>query len=158
MAKVIAGERVGKQGRLAVGCSAAVFDDSRQRILLIRRVDNGRWAVPGGYMEAGESLAEACAREVLEETGRHVTVGRLISVFTNPHILLEYPDGNRLQLVVLHFEAESVSGELTPSEESSQVSYFTQAETLNLDLGELDRIRVTDSFMFQVTTIIRNGF
>lgn len=43
MAKVITGERIGKEGQLAIGCSAAIFDENHQRILLIRRVDNGRW-------------------------------------------------------------------------------------------------------------------
>src|SRR6266508_4839267 len=90
MATMIRGERVGKHGRLAVGCSASIFDLTRQKILLIRRTDNSRWSVPGGYMEPGESVAEACAREVWEETGLHVRVGRLISVYSTPHILLEY--------------------------------------------------------------------
>ena len=95
MVKIIQAERAGKNGRLAVGCSAAVFDKNKERILLIRRADNGKWAVPGGYMDAGEDFSEACAREVYEETGLRVEVKRLISVYTNPHLLLEYPDGNR---------------------------------------------------------------
>ncbi len=131
MPKLILGNRIGKAGRLAVGCSAAVFEEQRQRILLIRRSDNGRWAVPGGYMEPGETLTEACTREVLEETGLRVSVGRLVSVFTNPHALLEYPDGNRLQLVVLHFEATAVDGNLRPSEESTDPQFFAQQETTN---------------------------
>jgi ADP-ribose pyrophosphatase YjhB (NUDIX family) len=158
MAKVIAGERIGKQGQLAIGCSAAVFDASRQRLLLIRRADNGRWAVPGGYMEAGESMTEACAREVLEETGLGVKVKRLISVYTNPHLLLEYPDGNRLQLVVLHFDAEPIDGDLSLSEESSELGFFSQAEVLQLDVGSLDRLRIMDSFTAQERTIIRDEF
>lgn len=128
MPTLIKGYRAGKQGRLGVGCSAAVFDHDHQRLLLIRRPDNGRWAVPGGYMEAGESLSEACAREVAEETGLHVSICRLISIYTNPHLLLEYPDGNRWQLVVLHFEAEPVGGDLAPSNESIEVRYFAQPE------------------------------
>jgi ADP-ribose pyrophosphatase YjhB (NUDIX family) len=158
MAKVIAGERIGKDGRLAIGCSAAVFDDSRQKILLIQRVDNGRWAVPGGYMEAGESLAEACAREVLEETGLRVRVGRLISVYTNPHLLLEYPDGNRLQLVVLHFEVKPMGGRLSQSSETSELNYFSHAETANLEVGPLDRLRIQDAFTTQEAIIVRNEF
>jgi ADP-ribose pyrophosphatase YjhB (NUDIX family) len=47
-------------------------------MLLVRRSDNGRWAVPGGYMEPGGAFTEACAREVLEETGLHVRVGKLV--------------------------------------------------------------------------------
>ena len=158
MAKVITGERIGKQGRLAIGCSAAVFDESHQRILLIRRADNGRWAVPGGYMEAGESMTEACAREVLEETGLHVRVERLISAYTNPHLLLEYPDGNRLQFVVLHFEAEPIGGSLSRSDESSELQFFSQAETANLDIGPLDRLRITDAFTAQEAAIVRDEF
>lgn len=158
MAKVITGERIGKQGRLAVGCSAAVFDNRRQRILLIRRVDNGRWAVPGGYMEAGESMTEACAREVLEETGLRVKIKRLISVYTNPHILLEYPDGNRLQLVVLHFDAEPLDGDLSRSDESSELKFFSQTEAIQLDIGPLDRLRIIDAFTAQERAIIRDEF
>ncbi len=87
-AEEIYGERVCRQGRLAIGTSAAIFDSPRQRLLLQQRADNGHWCVPGGSMEAGESLTEACAREVLEETGLQVIVKRLISVFSDPHWLL----------------------------------------------------------------------
>ncbi len=69
MVKYQVGKRVARQGRIAVGCSAAIFDSTRERILLVRSSDNGLWTVPGGHMEPGESLTEACAREVSEETG-----------------------------------------------------------------------------------------
>lgn len=51
-----------------VGGDAAVIDD-RGRILLIRRADNSRWAMPGGALEVGETPVEGILREVLEETG-----------------------------------------------------------------------------------------
>jgi len=158
MVKIIKGERVGKAAKLAVGCSAAIFDKTAERILLICRADNGKWAVPGGYMESGEDFSEACAREVYEETGLRVEVMRLISVYTNPHLLLEYPDGNRWQLVILHFEVRVVDGQLTPSEESPALQFFASTEIENLELGILDQIRVKDSFANQEGTIIRNEF
>ena len=157
MVKIIEGKRVGKQGRLAVGCSAAVFDD-QQKILLIKRADNGMWAVPGGYMESGESLTEACAREVLEETGLNVQVQRLISVYTNPHLLLTYPDGNRWQLVVLHFAARPLSGELTSSNESTEVQFFSEVEAQDLEMNPFDQLRISDAFTAQQTTLIRDEF
>jgi ADP-ribose pyrophosphatase YjhB (NUDIX family) len=95
MVKVISGERIAKEGHLAIGCSAFVFDSKREKVLLIQRSDDGKWAVPGGAMMAGESLSEACAREVLEETGLKIKVNRLLSVYTSPHRLLTYPDGNK---------------------------------------------------------------
>ena len=47
-------------------------------------------------MDAGESVAEACAREVGEETGLEVRIERLIGVYSNPHRLLEYADGGSI--------------------------------------------------------------
>ncbi len=158
MVKYLTGKRIGRQGRLAIGCSAAIFDSTRQRILLARRSDNALWTVPGGYMEPGETLTEACAREVWEETGLHVTIKRLISVYTNPDLLLEYPDGNRLQLVVLHFQAVPIDGELGLSEETTALKYYAHSETIDLEMGTLDRLRVADSFTLQEATIIRDTF
>jgi len=56
MTQVLYGERLGKNGELRIGCSATVFDERRQKVLLTRRRDNGLWCLPGGYMESGESV------------------------------------------------------------------------------------------------------
>ncbi len=155
MAKLITGNRVGKLGQLTIGCSATVFDETKQKMLLIQRTDNGRWAVPGGYMEPGESVAEACEREVWEETGLSVRIKRLIAVYSDPHKLLEYPDGNRYQLVILHFLVESIDGELSTGNETSDLGYFTRADIDQMDIGELDQKRITDGFAAQSITFIR---
>ena len=67
MTKVLYGERISRQGKLRLGCSASIFDE-QGRVFLTRRADNGQWCLPGGGMEAGESVTEACEREVWEET------------------------------------------------------------------------------------------
>lgn len=64
---------------LSVG-DAAVIND-RGEILLIRRADNGKWAMPGGGLEVGETPAEGVVREVLEETGVPCEPVTLIGVF-----------------------------------------------------------------------------
>jgi len=158
MVEFIHGERVGKLGRLAVGCSAGILDPTGNKILLVRRVDNGRWAVPGGYMEPGESAAEASAREVLEETGLQVRVGRLIAVYSNPNILVEYPDGSRYQIVALYFAAEPIGGELRPSSETTEVGYFSPGEIEQLEMGKFDRQRVTDAFSRQEAAFVRDSW
>lgn len=157
MTRVIRGDRVGKQGRLAVGCSAVVLD-SMGNILLVRRADNGRWAVPGGYMEPGESVTEACAREVWEETGIRVRVGRLIGVYNSPHIMVEYPDGNRFQLVMLCFAAEPVEGDLCTSEETTEVGYFSRADVEDMDMSGFNRQRIDDAFAAQDIAFVRNDY
>jgi 8-oxo-dGTP pyrophosphatase MutT (NUDIX family) len=68
MTQVLHGERLGKQGQLRLGCTGIIFDEHK-RVLLTRRTDNGQWCLPGGGMDAGESAAEACERELWEETG-----------------------------------------------------------------------------------------
>lgn len=158
MVRIIRGERVGKQGRLAVGCAAAILDSTKQKILLIRRADNGRWAVPGGYMEPGESVTEACAREVWEETGIHVRVGRLIGVYNSPHILVEYPDGNRLQLVMLYFAAEPIGGTLRTSEETTDVGYFSRVDIEDMNMSDFNRQRVDDAFAAQAAAFVRDDY
>ncbi len=143
---------------MLVGCSAFVFDASRQKVVLARRADDGKWCVPGGAMESGESLSEACEREVFEETGLRVKVKRLISVYTSPHRLLEYPDGNAAQPVVLHFEAEIVGGELMSSDETTDLGFFLLSDIKNLDMHGMDRSRVLDGFTNKASAIIHDDY
>jgi ADP-ribose pyrophosphatase YjhB (NUDIX family) len=61
--------------------------DERHRLLLVRRANDpgrGLWSIPGGRVEPGEDDYEAVRREVLEETGLHVTVGRWIGTVQRP--------------------------------------------------------------------------
>jgi 8-oxo-dGTP pyrophosphatase MutT (NUDIX family) len=64
---------------LATG-DAAVIDDAG-KILLIQRADNGKWAMPGGALEVGETPAEGVLREALEETGVRCRAVALVGVF-----------------------------------------------------------------------------
>jgi len=66
-----------------VGVGGVVFDPGG-RVLLIRRGAEpmkGRWSIPGGMLDVGETLTEGVRREVLEETGLEVEVGPLVTTF-----------------------------------------------------------------------------
>ena len=155
MAKVIHGDRIGATARLVVGCTAVIFDADRARVLLTRRADNGQWCLPGGRMEVGESVTEACAREVREEIGLEVTVRKLISVYSSPHRLIAYPDGNRYQVVSLCFEAASRGGVPGLSDEVTEVGYFSPAEMEGMDLLEPSREKVTDALAGGEASLVR---
>lgn len=62
---------------------AGIVVDDADRILVIRRRDNGRWEPPGGVLEPDETVEQGVIREVLEETGVTVRVGALSGVYQN---------------------------------------------------------------------------
>jgi ADP-ribose pyrophosphatase YjhB (NUDIX family) len=145
--EVLYGPRLGKEGQLRMGCSAVLFDQARKKVLLTQRTDNGRWCLPGGAMEAGESAAEACEREVWEETGLKVRVKRLLGVYSNPDQLVIYPDGNKAFFVVLNFEVELISGELTLSNETTAFGYYSVAEMETMPMHGEHKARVEDALL-----------
>ena len=155
MSKLIYGDRIGKLGSLRVGCSAIIFDPARERVLLTRRSDNGRWCLPGGGMDPGESAAEACAREVLEERGLVVRVGKLVGVYSTPDLIIEYADGNKIQPVALNFEAEPIGGQLGLSDETTEVGYFNFDEIKKMDVMEHHQQRILDAFAGSQAAFVR---
>ncbi len=155
MAKMIYGDRIGRTAELRTGCSAFILDPMGERVLLTRRTDNGRWCLPGGAMEAGESLAETCIREVREETGLEVRVLRLVGVYSSPDRIVTYPDGNQWQIVSHNFEAEVIGGELSLSNETTEFGYFTPDEIANMDVMEHHREIISDGLSRQLAAYIR---
>jgi len=155
MVKLVQGERVGRQANLVVKCVVAVFDESGQRLLLTRRAENGRWCLPGGKMEPGESAAEACARELWEETGLRATVERLVGVYSTPHCVLEYADGSRCQLVALLFQGCVVGGELLLGDEVTEVAYFGVHDIATLDILETHQQRISDVLASSHSAFVR---
>jgi ADP-ribose pyrophosphatase YjhB (NUDIX family) len=154
MTQVLYGPRLGKEGKIRLGCSAAIFNE-HGRILLTRRADNGQWCLPGGRMESGESAAEACEREVFEETGLNVRVKRLVGVYSHPDQLVVYPDGNKAHIVALHFEAEIIDGELGLSNETTDFGYFTLEEIEMLEMLGRHKERIIDTMANQSETFIK---
>jgi 8-oxo-dGTP pyrophosphatase MutT (NUDIX family) len=147
MTQVLYGPRLGKEGQLRVGCSAVIFDKDRKKVLLTQRTDNGRWCVPGGALESGESAAEACEREVWEETGLKVRATRLIGVYSNPDQLVIYSDGNKAFFVVLSFEAEIIEGELGLSNETTAFGYYSLEEMEDMPMHGQHKQRVEDALL-----------
>ena len=69
----------------SVSVAGVVVNDAGQ-ILVIQRRDNGHWEAPGGVLELNESFKDGVRREVFEETGIRVTVGRLTGVYKNMRV------------------------------------------------------------------------
>jgi 8-oxo-dGTP pyrophosphatase MutT (NUDIX family) len=153
--QILAGDRIGRLGKIRLGCSAAIFDESGTKILLTKRADNGEWCLPGGLVEPGESVEETCIREVWEETGLNIIVTQLVGVYSNPHLLVEFPDGSRFQQISLCFAGEVVDGELAINEESTAYGFFTFAETQQMKVLANSVQRIADAFAHSSQAYIR---
>jgi ADP-ribose pyrophosphatase YjhB (NUDIX family) len=153
--KVVYGDRIGRKGNLRLGCSAVLFGNDRQTVLLTRRSDNGQWCLPGGMIDSGESVAEGCEREVFEETGLKVRVVRLTGIYSNPNRLTIYPDGNKAFVVVLNFEVEQVGGKLGLSDETTDARFFFIAEAVQMDLFHGHAEHIHDTLTGNNAAVIR---
>jgi len=154
MTQIIYGDRIAKQGRIRLGCSAAIFDN-QGRVLLTKRRDNGQWCLPSGGVEPGESVAEACEREVLEETGLSVRVKRFVGVYSHPDQLTVYSETDKFQIIALHFQAEIIEGELGLSDETSDFGYFTMEEIEGLEMLGRHKDRILDTLADQKEAYIK---
>ena len=154
MTQILYGDRIGKQGKIRLGCSAAIFDKNG-RVLLTKRQDNGQWCLPSGGVEPGESVAEGCEREVLEETGLSVRVKRFVGVYSHPDQLTVYSEIDKFQIIALHFEAEIIGGELGLSDETSDYGYFTMSEIEGLEMLGRHKERIVDTLANQKEAFVR---
>jgi ADP-ribose pyrophosphatase YjhB (NUDIX family) len=126
---------------LVPGASAIVVDD-QGRILMHRRSDNSRWALPGGVMDIGESIGDTVVREVREETGLEVVPEYIVGVYSDPGHVFAYSDGEVRQQFSICFACHLVGGEIQVSDESTEVAFFAPADLDQLDIHPSIRLRL----------------
>lgn len=91
-------------------------------ILMIRRTDNGNWAVPGGAVGLGESAVQAAVRETLEESGIECEVTGIVGIYSDRrHVILYTSNGEVRQEFSIVLTERALSGRPTPSSESSEI-------------------------------------
>jgi len=128
-----------------IGVGAVVMENGK--ILLVKRAFDpgaGKWSVPGGLVELGEKLSEACIREAEEETGLRVQVLELINVFD----MVDKEDSGKFKYhyVLVEFLVKPVSGELKPNAEVKELRWFTREEAKNLDMTRTARRAIDELF------------
>ena len=131
-------QKLGHDEIILVFAGAVVVDDSGQ-ILLHRRADNGKWSLPGGAMEMGETAAQTAIREVREETGLKIKINELIGVYSNKYTELANKD--KYYGVGIHFSASVIGGQIVrTAEESTDVRFFAIDEIPKLAFKQHDAI------------------
>ncbi len=113
--------------------AAGVVATIEGRILLVRRNHEpalGRWSFPSGYVDAGEVVEQAAAREVREEAGVEVRIDRLLGVYSEP--------GE--DVIFVAYAGEVVGGEPAPGDEAFEVALFAPDELPALPFPHDDAI------------------
>jgi ADP-ribose pyrophosphatase YjhB (NUDIX family) len=133
---------------IVIAVSAFVLDDA-ERLLMIRRTDNDRHALPGGRHELGETMTDALIREVGEETGITIEVTGLVGIYSNPRHVMAYDNGEVRQEFSICFRARPVAGEprtSATSDESSEVRWVERHQIDELNIHPSIRLRISHAF------------
>jgi 8-oxo-dGTP diphosphatase len=127
-----------------VAVSALIFVD--HRVLLAHRRDIDWWNLPGGAVEAGETVDEALHREVYEETGLEVEIGQLVGVYSKP----------LKQEVVISFRCVVVGGKINQCQDDDidESRYFAVDDLPDNTLPK-HRQRVLDALLQQEQALLR---
>ena len=119
---------VGHRPLMLVGASVIVVDKDN-RILLQQRRDNGCWGYAGGSVELYETVEDAAARELLEETGLAARSLTLYGVFSGPESHYVYPNGDEVSCVDIVYICRDYTGTLTPpAEEVTRLAFFAPGQ------------------------------
>src|SRR5690349_10574045 len=101
-----------------------IVENDNGQILLIRRSDNGNWALPGGGVDLGESVADAAVREVEEETGITCRISGLVGVYSDPRHVIHYTSNDEVrQEFSVVLRASPTGGQPRRSDESTNVEW-----------------------------------
>ena len=122
---------------------AAVIRDGE--ILLVKEVNDGRWSLPGGWADVGDTPSEAIIREVHEESGFDVRVLSVVGVYDANRV----PDEKWMPFYhayKLLFLCEIEGGKIRTSHETPDVGFFAQDELPPLSIYRTNQGIIEDAF------------
>ena len=125
--------------------SAVIIPDKSGRILMQqRKYPHGKWALPGGLMELGESAEETARREIMEETGLSLGALTLLGVYSGKGYLCQAENGDQWYVVTITYVADSYEG--TPCVNDAESLAFEWIDPSNLpeNTAKTHRIMIGD--------------
>jgi 8-oxo-dGTP diphosphatase len=114
-----------------VAAGGVILND-KDEILLVKNPRKG-WEYPGGIVELGETLPQGLIREIKEETGVNVEIINIVGIYSNTKKKKGYNGVEEVPTIVtIDFICKYTSGDLTTSDESSEVKWFSKEEALKI--------------------------
>ena len=128
----------------------AAVRNSSGELLLVRRIDDGNWELPGGRIEVGESVSEAVVREVAEESGITIALIGFAGVYSDPGHVLVDPGGSIHQQLALCFHAvpavPDAGGQPRPDGiETNAAAWCANADMDDLRMHPAMRLRIDNA-------------
>ncbi|KRL04480.1 NUDIX hydrolase [Liquorilactobacillus oeni] len=125
---------------IILNTAAGIVLNDKHKVLLNLRADTHNWSLPGGFLEYGETYAQACVREVKEDSGLDVKTKLLLKTFDRGTV--EYPNGDVAQTITQLFLVRPIGGELLEkqTDETLALKYFSfneLPELLNIQTAEM---------------------
>jgi len=131
--------------RINLCASIVIIEDARGKILLQQRsYPRGRWGLPGGIMELGESAEETARREVLEETGLAIGALKLLGVYAGKEYLCVAENGDEWYTVTVAYVTKEYAGELSMSDGESTSLAWRAADDLPENIAGTHRAPIAD--------------
>jgi 8-oxo-dGTP diphosphatase len=123
--------------------AVAILNDKKE-LLMLHRKDNKKWTMPGGTQEFGESMVDCALREVREESGLNIEIKDIIGTYTDPHIRVEYSDGEVRQEFTIVYYGEACGFNVELDEESSSFVWVSLNRVMELPLADSQKRRIKD--------------
>ncbi len=126
----------------AVTVDAVIPTDDGKLILIKRKNPPPGWALPGGFVDVGETVEAACKREAKEETSLDVDIVRLIGVYSDPK---RDPRGHTVSVVFL---CKIIGGTMAAEDDAAGIAMFSKQEVDKLQIAFDHRQIIADSGVF----------
>ncbi len=136
-----------------VDVRGAVFED--ERVLLVRERSDGRWTLPGGWVDVNDAPSQAVAREILEESGyqaRAVKLAALVDRNRHPHP----PSVHHIYKLL--FLCELLGGQATTSLETDAVGFFPLTGLPELSTGRILSSQIQRLYQHQLDRTLPTDF
>lgn len=151
-------EKIGHMRILLPGCNAIIQNEVGQILLQQRTYPRGKWGLPGGLMELGESTEETVRREVLEETGLRLGNLTLFGVYSGQGYRCKAENGDEFDVVIIVYITNDFEGEAVVMDDESISFEWFALDSLPENIAGSHKRIIGDLLIQATESVLRSHF